>query len=110
MDDYRMRKVTSVNWLMVHGLRKRGDAVSDPDFDRFIECPVVAPDLHRRICGIAWEVRLVTDMGISVLAYRQEWAGQPKIKAFETDAVEIRMKRSSRHSFTCWECARNHSP
>jgi hypothetical protein len=105
-----MRKVTSVNWLMVHGLRKRGDAVSDPDFDRFIECPVVAPDLHRRICGIAWELRLVTGLGISVLAYRQELAGQPMIKAFETDAVEIRMKRSSRHSFTCWECTRNHSP
>jgi hypothetical protein len=47
-----MRKVISVNWLMVHGLRKRGDKASDPDFDRFIECPVVAPTFIEESAGL----------------------------------------------------------
>jgi hypothetical protein len=45
--------------------------------------------MRRKISEIAWEVSLETGIVISTLIYSKQLAGQPIIKAIETDGVVI---------------------
>ncbi|MGB8215241.1 MAG: nucleotidyltransferase domain-containing protein [Anaerolineales bacterium] len=78
-----------VNRLVVYGSRARGDAVPDSDLVLYIEGPAVTPEMRRKISEIAWEVSLETGIVISTLIYSKQLAGQPIIKAIETDGIVI---------------------
>jgi predicted nucleotidyltransferase len=75
--------------LVVYGSRTQGDAAPDSDLDLYIEGPVVTPELRRKINEIAWEVSLETGVVISALIYSKQLAGQPILKAIETDGISI---------------------
>jgi predicted nucleotidyltransferase len=85
----RLLKVTPVERLIVYGSRARGEAASDSDLDLYIEGPAATPEIRRKISEIAWEVSLETGIVISTLIYSQRLAGQPIIKAIETDGIMI---------------------
>ena len=85
----RLLKVTPVKRLMVYGSRARGKAASDSDLELYIEGPVVTPELRRKISEIAWEVSLETGIVISTLIYSTHLAGQPILKAIETDGIVV---------------------
>ena len=85
----RLLKVTPVKRLMVYGSRARGEAAPDSDLDLYIEGPTGTPEMRRRISEVAWEVSLETGIVISTLIYSKQLAGQPIIKAIETDGVLI---------------------
>ena len=85
----RLLKVTPVERMIVYGSRARGEAGRDSDLDLYIEGPSVTPDMRRKISEIAWEVSLETGIVISTLIYSKQLAGQPIIKAIETDGVVV---------------------
>ena len=85
----RLLRVTTVNRLVVYGSRARGDASADSDLDLYIEIPSVTPDMRRKISEIAWEVSLEAGIVISTMISTKRLAGQPILKAIETDGIAV---------------------
>jgi predicted nucleotidyltransferase len=85
----RLLGVTPVNRLVVYGSRARGDAAADSDLDLYVEVPSVTPDMRRKISEITWEISLESGIVISTLISSKQLAGQPILKAIETDGIAV---------------------
>ncbi len=85
----RLLKVIPVKKLVVYGSRARGDASADSDLDLYVEIQSVTPDIRRKISEITWEVSLEAGIVISTMISSKQLAGQPILKAIETDGIAV---------------------
>ncbi len=86
----RLSEITPVKRLVVYGSRARGNPTQYSDLDLYIELdiPLNLP-LKNKIREIVWEISLDSGVVISTLVSSERLAGQPVLKAIETEGIAI---------------------